>query len=87
MRMPMHEQQLKVCSSFVAGCECCITCLQAAAFERVAAACAVPFRGTHASVMRVQPFGSYANGLSLAESDIDVVIIGILEPDDERGGE
>lgn len=36
--------------------------------------------------MRVQPFGSYANGLSLAESDIDVVITGILVPDDERGG-
>lgn len=61
-------------------------CVQAAAFERVAAACVIPFKHTHAHVMRVQPFGSYANGLSLAESDIDIVITGILQPDDERGG-
>lgn len=34
----------------------------------------------------MQPFGSYANGLSLAASDIDVVITGVTYPDDGRGG-
>ena len=37
-------------------------------------------------LLNVQPFGSYANGLSLAASDIDVVITGVAYPDDGRGG-
>ncbi len=37
-------------------------------------------------MVNVQPFGSYANGLSLAASDIDVVITGVTYPDDGRGG-
>lgn len=37
-------------------------------------------------MVHVQPFGSYANGLSLAASDIDVVVTGVTYPDDGRGG-
>ena len=37
-------------------------------------------------MVNVQPFGSYANGLSLAGSDIDVVVTGVAYPDDGRGG-
>lgn len=60
--------------------------LQAAAFERIKPACLSPFPRTQYDMVHVQPFGSYANGLSLAASDIDVVITGVMYPDDGRGG-
>ena len=60
--------------------------LQAAAFERIKPACLAPFPRSQYALVHVQPFGSYANGLSLAASDIDVVITGVTYPDDGRGG-
>lgn len=60
--------------------------LQAAAFERIKPACLAPFPRAQYAMVHVQPFGSYANGLSLAASDIDVVITGVTYPDDGRGG-
>lgn len=59
---------------------------QAAAFERIKPACLAPFPRAQYALVHVQPFGSYANGLSLAASDIDVVITGVTYPDDGRGG-
>jgi len=63
-----------------------ICCLQAAAFERIKSGCLAPFPRSQYALVNVQPFGSYANGLSLAASDIDVVITGVTYPDDGRGG-
>lgn len=60
--------------------------LQAAAFERIKPACLAPFPRDQYAMVHVQPFGSYANGLSLAASDIDVVITGVTYPDDGCGG-
>ncbi len=45
-----------------------------------------PFPRSQYALVNVQPFGSYANGLSLAASDIDVVITGVTYPDDGQGG-
>ena len=61
-------------------------CLQAAAFERIKSGCLAPFPRSQYALVNVQPFGSYANGLSLAASDIDVVITGVTYPDDGWGG-
>ncbi len=63
-----------------------LCCLQAAAFERIKSGCLAPFPRSQYALVNVQPFGSYANGLSLAASDIDVVITGVTYPDDGRGG-
>ena len=63
---------------------CCF--MQAAAFERIKSGCLAPFPRAQYALVSVQPFGSYANGLSLAASDIDVVITGVAYPDDGRGG-
>jgi len=63
-----------------------ICCLQAAAFERIKSGCLAPFPRSQYALVNVQPFGSYANGLSLAASDIDVVITGVTYPDDGQGG-
>ena len=60
--------------------------MQAAAFERVKAGCLASFSRSQYAMVNVQPFGSYANGLSLAGSDIDVVVTGVAYPDDGRGG-
>ena len=60
--------------------------MQAAAFERIKSGCLAPFPRAQYALVSVQPFGSYANGLSLAASDIDVVITGVAYPDDGRGG-
>lgn len=59
---------------------------KAAAFERIKSGCLAPFPRSQYALVNVQPFGSYANGLSLAASDIDVVITGVTYPDDGRGG-
>lgn len=59
---------------------------KAAAFERVKAGCLASFSRSQYAMVNVQPFGSYANGLSLAGSDIDVVVTGVAYPDDGRGG-
>ncbi len=63
-----------------------VCCMQAAAFERIKSGCLAPFPCSQYALVNVQPFGSYANGLSLAASDIDVVITGVTYPDDGRGG-
>lgn len=35
---------------------------------------------------QAMPFGSYANGLSLHSSDIDIVILNLIEPEDPNTG-
>ena len=37
-------------------------------------------------MLQVVPFGSHVNGLQMHFSDIDMVVTGVLEPDDEKGG-
>ena len=37
-------------------------------------------------MLQVVPFGSYVNGLQMHSSDCDVVVTGVLKPDDEKGG-
>ncbi|KAL0029270.1 hypothetical protein WJX79_006844 [Trebouxia sp. C0005] len=59
---------------------------KAAAFDRIKSGCLAPFPRSQYALVNVQPFGSYANSLSLAASDIDVVITGVTYPDDGRGG-
>lgn len=34
----------------------------------------------------VEVFGSFANGLSTWNSDVDIVVTGLLEPDRSTGG-
>ena len=36
---------------------------------------------------RVEAFGSHVHGISLAGSDLDVVVTGVVEPRDPRAGE
>ena len=37
-------------------------------------------------MLQVVPFGSYVNGLQMHSSDCDMVVTGVLQPDDEKGG-
>lgn len=37
-------------------------------------------------MLQVVPFGSHVSGLQMHFSDIDVVVTGVLQPDDEQGG-
>ena len=35
--------------------------------------------------MQVEPFGSYASGLGTRNSDVDIVLLGLMEPNPTRG--
>lgn len=50
----------------------------------VAAATKRSFEGT--SGIRVQPFGSFVNGLSTWNSDVDLVVTGLAKPSRITGG-
>ena len=54
-----------------------------AALAQLRDACAATFGRR----CRVEPFGSHVHGISLAGSDLDVVVTGLVEPRDPRAGE